>query len=98
MYAVDAAAAWHCALTADSPKHRVFNMSSERRPIGDCTRYVRSALPDSEIEVTQEPSDVLRLVSNRRLREELGFRPRFTLEEGYGHISTPSAGKRGSAR
>ena len=83
MYVADAAAAWHCALTAKDPPHRVFNMASERRPVGDCTRYVRAALPDSEIEVAAEPFGALRLVSNRRLREELGFTPRFTLETGY---------------
>ncbi len=82
MYVVDAAAAWHLALTVKSPPHRIFNISSERRPIGDATRHVRNLLPDAEISVSPEPVTTLRSVSNRRLREELGFTPRYTLEQG----------------
>ena len=82
MYVADAAAAWRLALAAKDPPHRTFNISSERRRIGDATRHVRNLLPDAEIAVSAEPVSMLRSVSNRRLREELGFEPRYTLEEG----------------
>ncbi len=44
IYAADAAEAWHCALTAESPEHRIFNMCAERRRIGDVTAHLRRTL------------------------------------------------------
>ena len=57
-------------------------MAAERRPIGDYTAHARTLLPDASIEVSAEPENSLRLVSARRLKEELGFEPSFTLEQG----------------
>jgi nucleoside-diphosphate-sugar epimerase len=82
MYVADAAAAWRLALAVKEPPHRIFNISSEHRRIGDATRHVRSLLPDAEIAVSTDPVTMLRSVSNRRLREGLGFEPRYTLEQG----------------
>ena len=82
IYVKDAAKVWSCALNAPTPEHRVFNMAAERRPMGDYTAHARKLLPDASIEVSNELEDSLRLVSARRLREELGFEPSFTLEQG----------------
>lgn len=82
IYVKDAAKAWNCALNAPTPEHRVFNMAAERRPMGDYTAHARKLLPDASIEVSNEIEDSLRLVSAQRLRDELGFEPSYTLEEG----------------
>ena len=57
-------------------------MASEHRAVGDVTKVVRALLPDADITVSKEPADVLYLVSAQRLRSELGFKPRYTIEEG----------------
>lgn len=82
IYVKDAAKAWNCALNTPTPEHRVFNMAAERRPMGDYTAHARALLPDASIEVSGELEGSLRLVSARRLRDELGFEPSYTLEEG----------------
>lgn len=82
IYVKDAAKAWNCALNTPTPEHRVFNMAAERRPVGDYTAHARALLPDASIEVSSELEDSLRLVSARRLRDELGFEPSYTLEQG----------------
>ena len=85
MYGADAGEAWYCALTAKSPKHRVFNFCSERIRVGDLTAFLRRVLPDSEISVGTEPRQTWPLMDNSRLRNELGFRPRYSMEEGVTH-------------
>ncbi len=85
IYAPDAAEAWHSALTVKEPLHRVFNMSAERRTIGEATSFLRKILPDVSIKVDTKPTDGLILVSGSRLRAELDFKPKYTLEEGLLH-------------
>lgn len=87
MYAADAAEAWYLALTVKDPAHRVFNMRSERRRMGDVTAHLRRILPDSEISVgTELPPFLFHLMNNDRLRNELGFKPRYTMETGMTHF------------
>ena len=50
--------------------------------MGEVTAYLRSVLPDADISVGTEPVNLFALMSNRRLREELGFVPRYTMETG----------------
>ena len=82
MYAADAAQAWYLALTVEHPPHRIFNMTSEARPTGEITAYLRRLLPEAQITVSKEPLPTMPLISNQRLRQELGFAPRYTVEEG----------------
>lgn len=82
IYAADAAEAWYCALVAENPPHRVFNMRAERRPIGDFTAHLRRLLPDAEITVGTKRAFDFPLMKNDRLVNELGFRPRYTIETG----------------
>jgi nucleoside-diphosphate-sugar epimerase len=82
IYAADAAEAWYCALEAPSPEHKVFNMRSERRRIGDVTAHLRRILPDAQISVSDRPVNLTHLMNNERLRTELGFRARYTMETG----------------
>ena len=85
MYAADAAEAWYCALTVGNPDHRVFNMSSERIRVGDLTAYLRRILPDAEISISNETRETWPLMNTERLRNELRFRPRYTMETGIDH-------------
>ena len=85
MYGADAAEAWWLALTVKDPPHRVFNMFSERRPFGDMTAHLRKVMPEAQITVSNEPVDLFPLMDNTRLKTELGFAPRYTLEEGLDH-------------
>ena len=85
MYAADAAEAWYLALMVRDPAHRVFNMCSERRRFGDASAHMRRLLPDAQISVSTEPVPLFPLMDNTRLRTELGFGPRYSLEEGLAH-------------
>ena len=85
MYAADAAEAWYCALSVEKPEHRVFNMRSDRIRVGDLTAYLRRILPDAEISVSTEPRDTWPLMNTDRLRNDLGFRPQYTMETGIDH-------------
>ena len=82
MYAEDAAYALHLALTVPMPAHNVFNMSSYAVRQAEVTAIVRKLVPDTDIRISSEPVGALHLVSRTRFFEELGFRPRFSLEEG----------------
>ena len=85
MYAGDAAEAWYLVLTVQNPAHRMFNMVSERRRIGDVTAHLRNILPDSEISVSSTPTTMTPLLNNDRLVNELGFRASYTMETGMTH-------------
>ena len=85
MYAADAAEAWYKILTVENPTHRMFNMVSERRRIGEVTAHLRNILPDAEISVSSQPSTMTALLNNDRLVDELGFRSRYTMETGMTH-------------
>ena len=82
LYAADTAAAFWLALTRPKPAHRVFNLRAEQRPIGDMSRCLRSILPKAKIEVSESSARRLQLMDNTRIVTELGFSPRYTLEQG----------------
>lgn len=81
IYGADLAEAWYCALMVEKPAHRVFNVAAERIKVGDLTRYLRKAFPQGKITVSRDPGVAMPLTSTERLRKELGFRPRYTLEK-----------------
>lgn len=82
LYAADAAEAWHQALVVQNPKHRVFNLRSERRQMGEMTGVLRDLLPEAEITVGTEIPRSLYLMNNQRLVEDLGFQAQWTMETG----------------
>src|SRR5262249_62392215 len=77
---VDAAEAWYRPRVAEPPEHRVFNLPAGRCPAGEVTAALRTALPDARITVGTNPGPPLVLVQNDRVRAELGFEPKFTIE------------------
>ncbi|MDT3445779.1 MULTISPECIES: NAD(P)-dependent oxidoreductase [unclassified Pseudofrankia] len=84
LYAADAARATWLALTAEHPPHHLYNVGSERRSVGDFARALRKVLPDVPITLsaTEMPGHAHLAMSTRRLREDLGFAPAYTLEDG----------------
>ncbi len=85
IYAADAAEAWWCAMTTEKPPHLVYNMSAERRRMGDVTAQLRKLLPDGQITVSKEPVRVGQYINAARLRKELGFKPKYNMETGMTH-------------
>ena len=82
LYAKDAAQAFARALFASRPEHSVFNLKGQRRHVGELTALLRARFPEGEIELGPTPGGGGPLLSNERLRRELGFEPRYTLETG----------------
>jgi nucleoside-diphosphate-sugar epimerase len=83
-YAADSAQAAWLALTTTQLPHRLYNVRSERRPIGDFARALRRLLPDARIETDQaeQPGHSHPSMDNSRLIGDLGFQPRYSLEAG----------------
>lgn len=81
LHASDTALAFWLAATVDKPKSWVYNVANEHRPIGDYTRIMRKMLPEASISVGPQPRNPT-LLDSTRIREELGFAPRFPLELG----------------
>ena len=82
MYAADAAEAWYLAMTVENPAHRVFNMTSDARRMGEINAYMRKVVPDAKFTISETPLERLALMSNQSMRDDLGFSPRYTVEEG----------------
>ena len=82
IYAPDAAEALYCALMAKEVPHRIYNMCADKWRVGEMANLIRKHAPNTQITVSAEPWEALRLTSNERLRTELGFKPRYTLEKG----------------
>ncbi len=82
MYVADAAEVFRRAYRATSLTHRIFNMSGTCRKTGEITAYLRQILPQAQISVSDKPFVMTSLVKTDRLRTELGFTPRYTVEEG----------------
>ena len=82
LYVADAAEVFRLAYTVDNPPHRIFNMSGPNRKTGEITAYLRDILPGADISVSDEPFVMTSLFNTDRLRNELGFTPKYTVEEG----------------
>ncbi|MDR2857078.1 MAG: NAD(P)-dependent oxidoreductase [Novosphingobium sp.] len=83
-YAADAAQAAWLALTQERLRHRLYNVSSARLPVGQFTAALRAALPDAAITVDpEEPAGNAHApMDNTRLVTDLGFVPAFDLAAG----------------
>jgi UDP-glucose 4-epimerase len=83
-YAGDASAVAWLALTTKEPKHRLYNVPTERRRVGDYTNKLRELLPDAAIEINAEelPGKGHRFLDSSRFVAEFAFAPRYTLETG----------------
>jgi nucleoside-diphosphate-sugar epimerase len=82
LYVADAAEVFRLAYKVEKPQHRIFNMSGPSRKTGEITAYLREILPQAKISVSDKPFVMTSLVKTDRLRTELGFTPKYTVEEG----------------
>jgi nucleoside-diphosphate-sugar epimerase len=84
LYAGDAASAAWLALTADRLSYRVYNVGSERRPVGEFTEAMRRVLPGVTVasSSTEQPGHPHAAMDFSRLRDDLGFVPRYGFDEG----------------
>jgi UDP-glucose 4-epimerase len=82
-YAADGAEAVWLALTAAAPSYDLYNICSEVRPVGEFRRALQRLLPDVVVSVKADGGgEVYPPMDNTRLTKDLGFRPKFTLEDG----------------
>jgi len=81
-YAYDAALAVWCALTVDSPPHRLFNVAAERRRVSEFVSYAQTLIPEARVEETEKAGALHRVMNTDRIRAELGFTPQYTMESG----------------
>lgn len=83
-YAGDAAQAAWLALTAERHSYDLYNVGADRLRIGAFTEALRGLLPNVDIAVAQDefPGNAHLPMDASRLRQDLGFAPRYTLESG----------------
>ncbi|MBU6267409.1 MAG: NAD(P)-dependent oxidoreductase [Sphingomonadales bacterium] len=81
IHAADSAQAFWLALNADKVPSAVYNVAGEHRPIGDYTRILRELVPGAAITEAPMPRNPT-LLDSTRIREELGFAPKWSLEDG----------------
>lgn len=83
-YGADAALAAWLALTTPHLPHHLYNVSAERRPVGDLTKILKDLLPDADITTSDAelPGHAHPALDSSRLRDDLGFSPAYTLETG----------------
>lgn len=83
-YAADSAQAAWLALSAAQLPHHLYNVRSERRPVGDFTRALRTLVPEADINTseTELPGNAHPSMDNSRLISDLGFAPKYPLETG----------------
>jgi dTDP-D-glucose 4,6-dehydratase len=91
LHVQDAAAAVVTALTArsDSVASATFNVGSDEqnRTLGQIGELIRSMVPGSVLRCTEENVDRRNYkVEFRRIREELGFQPAWTLQSGIQQV------------
>jgi nucleoside-diphosphate-sugar epimerase len=95
IYVDDVADAVHCALFADKPLSRAYNIGLDKTYASDdLKRAIEKALPDLKFDIGQHPNAAE--VAPHRLRDpldislakrELGWAPKIYLEEGIARLA-----------
>ena len=81
-YVKDTAEAVYTALKASGIKHRVFNTCDEVVSLRQLAEYVKEEVPAANITIEPGGRTERALVDASRIREELGFKPRFGIRGG----------------
>ncbi len=81
IYGMDAADVWYRALTVENPPHRLYNMKAQAIRMEEWKNTLLKLLPEAQITVSSEPVEIDRLMSNKRLRTDLGWEPQYTVEK-----------------
>jgi UDP-glucose 4-epimerase len=98
-YGFDAAEAVWLALSTERPSHCVYNVTGEDRRISDFMSCVRRLLPNAPVDEEAERTGMLHpLLSTERIRADLGFVPRYTMESGLDDYLNRAADAQATAR
>lgn len=82
-YVEDVARAFHTALRAPQPKVRIFNVSGDAKTVRESVEFVRSEIaPDAQITFGDQRERRIPLLTNDLIRAELGWEPKFSMQEG----------------
>jgi nucleoside-diphosphate-sugar epimerase len=81
-YVKDCADAFYHAYKVDKPKSRLFNFTGEIRPVKDAVDYVKTLFPNARITMGSKGERTLPYLDGSRIRSELGFEPRYSMERG----------------
>ena len=82
-YVEDVARAFHTALRAPKPAVRIFNVSGDAKTVAESVGFVRRELaPDADIQFGTERERRIPILTNDLIRTELGWEPKFSMEEG----------------
>jgi|YelNatPaOPRAMG01_1025707.scaffolds.fasta_scaffold17225_5 UDP-glucose 4-epimerase len=81
-YVKDAAEAIWFGVKAKSFKHRVFNTCDEACTLRELAQYVKEEIPDADITVEPGGKTPRVLVDASRIRQELGYTPRYGIKGG----------------
>lgn len=69
-------------LNARGYKHFIFNTCDEAVSFNELSRYVKELIPDAQIEVEPGSETPRVLVDASRIREELSYKPKYTVKDG----------------
>jgi len=81
-YVKDCAKAFVLASDTKMPKHRAFNIGGECRSFRDAAAIVKKYILNAQITLGDKSLDWVSRYDITRAREELGYKPSYTLEEG----------------
>jgi len=81
-YVKDAAEAILAGVKAKSFKHRIFNTCDEACTLRELAQYVKEEIPDADITVEPGGKTPRVLVDASRIRQELGYTPRYGIKGG----------------
>jgi len=81
-YVEDAAHLIVTALHAPATPTRVYNVNSDVRTVREAAEYLMSVLPQAKLKVNPGAIDANWNLDSSLLEKELGFRPKYSLEDG----------------
>ena len=81
-YVEDAAHLIVTALKAPQTPTRVYNVNSDVRTVREAAEYLMSILPDAKLKVLPGAIDANWNLDSSLLEKELGFKPKYSLEDG----------------
>ncbi len=95
MYVKDVAKAFLLACYVKETKNKIFNLTGQVATVGAAAQYVKKLIPDAVIKVESGGREKWpAFLDTTRARNELGYTPSYTLEEGFKeYINIIRAGK-----
>lgn len=81
-YVEDVAQLLLTCLKVPTTRTRVFNTQGDVRPMREALAYVKSLLPEADLQLEPGKFGILWRCDTRELQEETGFVPRYRMEEG----------------